>query len=54
MSDEDIDDLADDLAEPPSGEPLVESADEVSLSLEADMIRDMGWDNTLVFLIFIF
>ena len=47
MSDDDIDDLSesDDLTEPTSGESVVESADEVSLSLEADM----RWDNTLVF-----
>ena len=39
MSDDDIDDLSesDDLAETPSGDPVVESVDEVSLSLEADM-----------------
>ena len=39
MSDDEIDDLSesDDLAETPSGESVAESADEVSLSLEADM-----------------
>ena len=50
LSDENIDDSAepDDLAEPPpSEEPLVESADEVSFILEEDTLR---WDNTFVFL----
>ena len=47
VSDDDIDDFSDsdDLTEAPSGESVVESADEVSLSLETDM----RWDNTLVF-----
>ena len=40
LSDENIDDLAelDDLAEPPSEEPLVESVDEVSFILEVDRV----------------